>query len=278
MTPGDHRSSPLREFVMSIRLAAVAALAAALFALAFAGFNQAASTAGAPAAEADASGFTAGDEARIKEIVANYIRENPEILIEALNAYAEGERTGAARDNLPFLLSDQGGFSAGPNVSGAKVAVIEFFDYHCGFCKRANGLVRDLTRDDADVKVVFRELPILREESEAAAKIALAAREQGKYLDLHFALMSAKGVITEARALEIAEKEGLDPAKLKKAAKATALDENIERNQRAAAELGVDGTPSFVVASLEGDYLKIVTGFDPDAVLSAVKEAKAAAQ
>ncbi|MGF1543314.1 MAG: DsbA family protein [Parvularculaceae bacterium] len=261
---------------MTPRTALVAAgAAAALFGLAFSGFSNAVSQ-GDEAGESRDGDFTSAEEDRIRAIVEDYIRKNPDVLIDALNSFADSQRAASAKDSLPFLLSEEGAYTADPG--GAKVAVVEFFDYHCGFCKRANGLVQDLTNGDEDVKVVFRELPILREESEAAAKIALAAREQGKYLDLHFALMSASGVIDEKRAYEIAEKQGLDVDRLKKDASAKRLDVGIERNQRAASELGVDGTPSFVVAGADGEFVRIVTGYRPDELTAAIKDAKKAAK
>ncbi len=129
------------------------------------------------------------DRKAIEAIVKDVIRDNPEIIIEALNAYTEKQTADAAATALPALLEEESGFVTGKNVAQAKVTVIELFDYHCGFCKRATPLVKDLAKSDPAVKVMLRDLPLLRKESDQAARFALAAREQGKYLDYHFALL-----------------------------------------------------------------------------------------
>ena len=228
--------------------------------------------------------FSESQEQEIGEIIRAYLMENPEVIIEAVNAYSERERIAAAEQNrlaalsnLDRLLDPATAYIHGKDASKAKVAVIEMFDYHCGFCKRAVGLMRDMTEDDEDVKVVFRELPILRPESELAAEMALAAREQGKFIDFHFALMESSGVLTEARIKDIAREQGLDVARLEAAAKRPEIDVAISANRELAQELGVDGTPAFIIASLDGEYLEIVTGFRADDVLSHIEEAKKAA-
>ncbi len=225
--------------------------------------------------------FSAAEQDEIRSLVRDYLIDNPEIVIDAIGAFQERERAEAeaklisgARENLKTLLSDAGGATAGADAENAKVAVIEFFDYHCTYCKRATGLVQELTRRDPQVKVVFRELPILREESRLAAEYALAAREQDKYADFHFALMQAQGVLDEKRVKEIAGKTGLDVAALEKARGderiAVALDETL----RIAEAMGADGTPTFVVASLETDFMEVMPGYRAEAILEAIEKAK----
>lgn len=233
--------------------------------------------------QGDAS-FSEAQEQELGEIIRAYLMDNPEVIIEAVNAYSERERIAsaeqsrlAALSNLDRLLDPDTAYIHGKDTSKAKVAVIEMFDYHCGFCKRAVGLMRDMTEDDEEVKVVFRELPILRPESGLAAEMALAAREQGKFLDLHFAMMESSGVLTEERIKDIAKDQGIDVAKLEKAAKRPEIEVAISANMDLAQELGVDGTPAFIIASLDGEYLEIVSGFSPDDVLAKIEEAKKAA-
>lgn len=228
--------------------------------------------------------FSDSQEEEIGEIIRAYLMENPEVIIEAVNAYSERERVAAveqsriaARNNLDRLLDAETAYISGKDTAKAKVAVIELFDYHCGFCKRAVGLVRDMTEEDEAVKVVFRELPILRPESELAAEMALAAREQGKFLELHFAMMEAPGVLTKERIKTIAEAQGVDFAKLEAAAATPQISAAIEANRVLAEDLGVDGTPAFIVASLNGDYVEIINGFRAEAVLESIAEAKKAA-
>lgn len=219
---------------------------------------------------------TPADRKAIEAIVRDVIRNNPEIIVEALNAYSEQQSAEAAAASMPALLKEDTGYVAGKNVAQAKVTVIELFDYHCGVCKRATPLVQELAQNDPAVKVVFRELPILRKESDLAAKFALAAREQGKYLDYHFALMSQSGVLTEDRLVEIAGKTGLDAKKLKADANAPKLDTALQSNFEAAQRMRLDGTPSFIITAENGAFLRVIPGLDEEAIRAAVAEAKKA--
>lgn len=216
------------------------------------------------------------DRKAIEAIVREVIRDNPEIVVDALNAYAEQEATDAAAAALPALLKEETGFVTGKNPAAAKVAVIELFDYHCGYCKNAAALVQELAKSDPALKVILRDLPILRKESDDAARYALAAREQGKFLDYHFALLKQSGVLTEEKLLAVAKGVGLDPVKLKKDAAAAKLETAIRSNVEAAQRLRLDGTPSFIITSLEGDFVKVIPGFDAGAVREAIAEAKKA--
>ncbi len=214
------------------------------------------------------------DRAAIEQIVRDTIRDDPSIIVDALNYYSENHVKDTIRNYLPELLSDESGYVSVKNAAAAKVAVIEFFDYHCGFCKRSSGFVQELIKSDPGVKVSFREFPILREESEVASRYALAARSQGKYLDLHFALLGETGVVTEPRIKEIAKKIGLDVNKLEADHKNPEFTKYIENDRRAAHEMGIDGTPTFIVASLDGEFVDIIPGFRPEDVRSAIAEAK----
>ncbi|MEO1015888.1 MAG: DsbA family protein [Pseudomonadota bacterium] len=252
--------------------------AAGLTALAFSGL-----TSGIAQTDEGGSGFSNAEKGEIERIVADYIANNPEKVMEALTAFAaaEDERRAAdqrvaQREAATYLASAEDAYEAGPDASAAKVAVVEFFDYHCGFCKRANGLVRELTSEDPSVKVVFRELPILRQESEIAARHALAARAQGKYLDFHFALMKKSGTLTEARILKVAKDIGLDVERLKKDAQSDSVEDALEYNYQVAKDIGVDGTPGFLVVSTDGSFVELIPGFRPEEIRKAVKEAKKA--
>ena len=264
----------------TIVIAAIAAAAGASFT--FVGLTYAQS------AQSDASAnvateFSDAQAQDIRKIVEAYIRDNPEVMIESINAYAAQEedlllarQEAAQSEAAVYLASDEDAFAAGRAPEKARVAVVEFFDYHCGFCKRASGLVRDLAKSDEDVKVVFRELPILKRESEIAARYALAARDQGKYLDFHFALMRSSGTLTEDRILDIAKKNGLELDALRESAESEAVRVAVDRQRTIASEIGVDGTPGFIIATTDGSHIDLVPGFAPDRVLEAVKKAKEA--
>ncbi|MEM6414497.1 MAG: DsbA family protein [Pseudomonadota bacterium] len=264
------------------KLLAIGALCASvgIAALAFSGFTR--GTAGEP--QNNASGaFDNKQRNEINKLVEDYIKDNPKVILDSLYAFEKDQRaeddarrSAALEDAVPYLASNNGAFAAGADVDNANIAVIEFFDYHCGFCKKAKGLIADLSKDDPAVKVVFRELPILRPESETAARYALAARDQGKYLDLHFAFLDASGTLNEERILDIASREGLDVAKLKSAVASPKLDEELSEISDIAKEIGVDGTPGFIVANVDGSFVKFIGGFQPEAVREAIKNAKKA--
>ncbi|MEK7265310.1 MAG: DsbA family protein [Pseudomonadota bacterium] len=214
------------------------------------------------------------DRAAIEQIVRDTIRDDPSIIVAALNDYSANHVKDTVRKYLPELLSSESGYVSVKNPASAKVAVIEFFDYHCGFCKRSSSFVQELIKNDPSVKFSFREFPILREESDVASRYALAARAQGKYLEMHFAMLGETGVVTEARIKEIAKKIGLDVNKLVADHNNPEFTRYIESDRRAAQEMNIDGTPTFIVASLDGDFVDIIPGFRPDDVKAAIAEAK----
>ncbi|WDI30867.1 DsbA family protein [Hyphococcus flavus] len=228
--------------------------------------------------------FSDLQEDEIRDLVRAYLLDNPEVIIEAVNVYSTRERAAdeartrqLVSENLNLLTDPAFGYVAGKNPQQAKVAVIELFDYHCGYCKRAAGLVQEITKTDSDVKVVFRELPLLRKESEYAAEMALAAREQGKFLEFHFAMLNSSGVLTKERVQKIARDNGLDVAKMEAEIEKGEIVSIITENHQLAGALGIDYTPAFIIASLNGEFVDFVPGFDEDLVKEKIKQAKEAA-
>ena len=126
---------------------------------------------------------------------------------------------------------------------------MEFFDYHCGYCKRTESAIRKLLADHPDVQFVFKEFPILGAESSLAAKAGLAAAKQGGYLKFHQALMDLSGPITMAAIEELASQQGLDVNKLKTEMESAEVQSILTRNRDLARDLGVRATPTFVIGS-----------------------------
>ena len=189
---------------------------------------------------------------QIETIVREYLQQHPEVITDALRA-AEMKRREAAREHTGRAIASQRDAllndSTSP-VAGAAtgdVTVVEFFDYACPHCKNVAGIVKQLMRDDPKVRVVYKELPILGEGSVVAARAALAAREQGKYLEMHDALMAEKAGPTEASVMAAAAKVGLDVARLKTDMEKPAVLEAIQKNYALAQSIGLSGTPAFVV-------------------------------
>jgi len=126
------------------------------------------------------------------------------------------------------------------------VTVVEFFDYNCPYCKRMSGDVRKLIEADRGVRLVYREWPIINKASLFAARAALAARRQGKYAELHRALMAQRRV-TEALVLQLARRTGIDIPRLLDDMNDRSIDRHIALSFDLARSLGITGTPSFVI-------------------------------
>ena len=199
-------------------------------------------------------------EERIKELVYEAIRENPEIVMEAVAILQKREDDALAAATQSVLSDQRQLLERDPNAPvlgnpDGDVTVVEFFDYNCPYCKRAMPEVQALLDADPNVRLVYREWPILGEGSVYAARAALAAREQGKYEEFHWALMGLKGRVESERVLKVAAEIGLDVDRLKADMNSPAVEEHIASSMQLAQALGFNGTPSFVI----GDSL--VPGF-----------------
>lgn len=192
------------------------------------------------------------DRKRIEKIVREYLIRNPEVLVEAmqaLEAKREAEREAAAqssiRKNRRRIYADSED-PVGGNPEG-DVTIVEFFDYRCGFCKRAAPAVEEALAKDKGIRVVYKEFPILGPNSVLAARAALASRAQGRYLAFHRALMAARISYDEKSVMKLAASLGLDTARLKQDMQSPQIQALIERNRALARSLGIRGTPAFIV-------------------------------
>jgi protein-disulfide isomerase len=129
------------------------------------------------------------------------------------------------------------------------VTVVEFFDYHCGYCKKAEGTIVNLLADHPEIHFVFKEFPILGPQSSMAAKAGLAAHKQGGYLKFHQALMTLTGPITMDAIAELPGKQGLDVSKLKTDMDSPEVQSTLARNHELGHRVGVKSTPNFVIGS-----------------------------
>jgi protein-disulfide isomerase len=140
--------------------------------------------------------------------------------------------------------------SPGSSLAGdadGDITVVEFFDFNCGYCKRGLPEVQKLIQDDKKVRFVFKELPILSKGSEDAARVALAAKRQGKYWEFHQAMLGSKGQANEASGLKTAESLGLDMDKIKTDMASDGVKNELEDMKTLAKKIGVNGTPHFLV-------------------------------
>lgn len=213
-----------------------------------------------PAAEAASQGpppdasasLSKEQKASIETVVRDYLVKNPEILIEMSSelerkqAAAEQEnRNSVIGENAEEIFRDDHGLTAG-NPDG-DVTLVEFSDYNCPYCKRAFASVSKLIEADPKLRVVMKEFPIFGEQSEDAARVAIAASKQGKYFDMHSALLQYSGRSNKESALKMAETLGLDMEKLKADMDSPETEKIIEDTRELGEKLGVQGTPFYLV-------------------------------
>ena len=211
---------------------------------------------GAPAASAQ--GFSDSQRGDIETIVRNYLIAHPEVLEEAMaelnkrQAAAEAEKHEASiATNSEAIFNSPRGVVLG-NKDG-DVTFVEFFDYNCGYCKRAMADMLDLMKTDSKLKVVLKEFPVLSQGSVEAAQVAVAVRMQDpggkKYLDFHQRLLGGRGPADKARALAVAKDVGYDMTRIEKDMDSDEVKTTIDENMKLADALGVNGTPSYVVGN-----------------------------
>lgn len=208
----------------------------------------------------------------VKRLALEAILENPQIVMEAVailrerDEQAQAEATRAAIADLSAELTRDPNAPVLGNPDG-DVTIVEFFDYNCPYCKRAAAEVKAVLAADTNVRLVYREWPVLGEGSLFAARAALAARTQDKYEAFHWALMADQTRKDASAVLRIAESVGLDVQKLQADMEAPEIAAHLAKSDQLAQTLGFSGTPSFVV----GD--EAVFGYVPAADLTALVEA-----
>jgi protein-disulfide isomerase len=205
---------------------------------------------------ASAQSFTDGQRGDIESIVRNYLLAHPEVLEEAMTELSKRQAAAEAEKHEASVASNADTIFNSPRgvVLGNKdgdVTFVEFFDYNCGYCKRAMADMLDLMKNDPKLKVVLKEFPVLSEGSVEAAKVAVAVRMQDpggkKYLDFHQKLLGGRGPADKARAMAAAKDAGLDTGKIEKDLTSPEVKATIEENFKLAEAMGMNGTPSYVI-------------------------------
>jgi protein-disulfide isomerase len=188
---------------------------------------------------------------QVNQAIGQYLKDHPEEIVASLQAAqdkVEQQKQLAATQALNDSAAEIFNNAADPvlgNPAG-DVTVVEFFDYRCPYCKRVTDSLTSLIDSDAKLRVVFKEFPILGPDSLVAARVALAAHKQGKYREVHEALMAHKGSFEKDALIEVAASVGADPAKLATDMEDPAIMTQIQANDALAAKLGITGTPGFI--------------------------------
>jgi protein-disulfide isomerase len=203
-------------------------------------------------AVAASGAFNDAQKAEIGSLIKDYLLKNPEVMIEVqrvLEAKMDAQRqeasTKAVSENASKLYKN----AALPAIGDAKgdVTVVEFFDYNCGYCRKAVEPMGKLMQGDKKVKVVMIDFPIFGKDSEGAARVAIAAGKQGKYWEMHQALLQHKGANSEEVGYQLGEKMGLNVSKLRADAASDETGKLLQDNRALAEKLGIQGTPHFYV-------------------------------
>jgi protein-disulfide isomerase len=207
---------------------------------------------------AQAEPFSADQHQQIEGIVKDYLMAHPEVMQDAMaelekrqqDAEAEKHRV-AVHDNNATLLSSPHQVVLG-NPQG-KVTMVEFFDYNCGYCKRALPDMVELLKTNPNLKFILKEFPVLGEGSVEAARVAVAVRMQDasgkKYLEFHQKLLGGRGPADKAHALAAAKDLGFDMARIEKDMNSDEAKKTIDENLKLADAIGVSGTPTYVVGN-----------------------------
>ncbi|PXA99628.1 disulfide bond formation protein DsbA [Nostoc sp. 3335mG] len=207
-----------------------------------------------------------GERAEGGEAIRTYLLEHPEVLPEAMEKLQEREYAKAIAPNRKAFETPFAGAEWG-NPKG-DVTVVAFLDYACGYCRASLPSLAKLVASDPNVRIVYREYPVLGDASVSAARWALAAAEQGKFRAFHEALY-ANGQLDEASIASAATGVGLDKARAARVMATPAIDGEISNNHKLAASIGGRGTPVWVI----GD--KVIPGYVEYSVLAdAVKKAR----
>ncbi|NWG25408.1 MAG: DsbA family protein, partial [Pseudorhodoplanes sp.] len=221
-----------------------------------AGFALALAIGGVSAGGATAQSFSPDQRRELEAIIKDYLVQHPEVLEEAMRelekrqTLAEAEKAKSAiKSNATLLFNSPRQVTLG-NPQG-DVTFVEFFDYNCGYCKRALSDMLELMKSDPKLKVVLKEFPVLGQSSVEAAQVAVALRMQDKsgkkYLDFHQKLLTGRGQVDKARALAAAKEAGADMARLEKDLASPEVKATLEESLKLAEPLGLNGTPSYVI-------------------------------
>jgi protein-disulfide isomerase len=207
---------------------------------------------------AHAQSFSDAQRGEIERIIKEYLTAHPEVLQDVMNELekrqnvAEAEKMSVGvREHKEVLFNSAHQVTLG-NPQG-DVTLVEFFDYNCGYCKRAMADMLQLLKTDPNLRVVLKEFPVLGPGSVEAAHVAVAVRMQDKtgkkYLDFHQKLLGGRGPADKARALAAAKEAGLDMARLEKDLASDEVKMTLDEAIKVAEAIGLNGTPSYIVGA-----------------------------
>jgi protein-disulfide isomerase len=206
-------------------------------------------------AQAPAAAFTETQKNELRELVRDFLVKNPEVIQEAMVELERRQKESERQARLKITQDKSSPlYTARHNVAfgnpNGDVTIVEFFDYNCGFCKRALGDLQKMVAEDKNVRVITKDFPVLGQSSVEAATVALAAKQQlsvEKLWSFHQKLLGLRGQVGRQQALDAAKEAGADMARLQRDMESPAVRAAIEENVQIADLLGLTGTPSYVI-------------------------------
>ncbi len=200
--------------------------------------------------------FDQSEKKAIETIVRDYLLANPEVLLQSMQEYRRRQEM-SEQEQIKLKLSRFDDIlkhtAASPVIGNPEgdVTIVEFFDYRCGYCKKVFPTIQKLLKEDTNIRYVFKEFPILGPLSEIATRASLAmwALDADKYMPFHTLLMTSRGQLDEARIFKYATKAGYDEAEVRAKMKEPDIETEIGTNIRLARELGITGTPAFIIGN-----------------------------
>jgi len=201
----------------------------------------------------------------IRKIVREYLMEHPEVIGEAVEALREKMRVQAEADSKKAIEARKDElFNAkdDPVIGNAKadVVLVEFFDYNCPYCKVVLDPMVEAMKADGKTRIVFKEMPILSDDSTTAARVALAAKKQGKYEEVHRAFMKFRGKLDDKTIFRLAGEAGANVEQIRKEMMSPEIEKQIRKNIELAHALDIASTPTFVVADANGGAARVLSG------------------
>lgn len=208
---------------------------------------------------------------QVEQIVHDYLMAHGDVVINAVDAYQKKDQNERQAQALKINHEELFNNEKSPFIGNPKgdVTVIEFFDYNCHYCKDMFPTLKAMADSDKNLKVIFKDFPILAPSSETAAKWALAAQKQGKYFDFHQKMMEHKGAITDDDIEKVAKDVGLDLSAARTYVDSTDSMMQIERNRALASQMAFNGTPSFIIGNQAFSGI-----LDKDALKKDIEEAR----
>lgn len=228
-----------------------------------------------PAGAQQKLSLTPAQKSEIQILIGQYLRDNPAKLLEALDrvqAYMQDQEMQLAftriDENRDALYHDKRDISIG--AQNAAITIVEFFDYNCGYCKKSLTPLLDLVTQNKDIRVIFKEFPVLKASSMLAAQYALALADSKQYLAFHTALMRHRGEITPKVLSQYLHDTGARPEIIRRNHKSVPITAHLSDNSALAQRLKIQGTPAFIVNDTL--YPGALTKADWDEIIADVRK------